>query len=71
VRLAEHLQEPFLLRHVVVPLRRRDPDLGVQRDGTDGFFFQVHDAQLEEKARGSRIFEDLGALHPEVEIRHA
>jgi hypothetical protein len=71
VRFAEYLQKSFLLRRVVVALRRRDPDLGVQRNGAYGFFFQVLDAQLEEEARNGRIFKDLGALHPEVEVRHA
>jgi hypothetical protein len=47
-RLAEQLQEPFLLRRVVVSLRRRDPDLGVESDGADGLFFQIIDAQLEQ-----------------------
>jgi hypothetical protein len=70
VRLAEYLQKPFLFRRVVVPLRRRDSDLGIQRNGTDGFFFQVLDAQLEEEARNGGIFENFGALHPEVEVRH-
>ena len=71
VRLAEQLQEPFLLRRVVVPLRRRDPDLGVQRHGAYGLLFQVLDAQLEEEARNGRVFENLGALYPEIQVRHA
>jgi hypothetical protein len=70
VRLAENLQEPFLLRRLVVALRRSDPDLSVQRNATDGLPFQVLDAQLEDEARGGRILEDFGALHPEVEVRH-
>jgi hypothetical protein len=70
VRRAENLQEPLLLRRVVVPLRRRDPDLGVQRNGAYGFFFQVLDAQLEEEARNGGIFENLGTLYPEIQVRH-
>jgi hypothetical protein len=54
-----------------VALRRSDPDLGVQRDGTYRLPFQVLDAQLEEEARSGRVFENLGPLHPEVEVRHA
>jgi hypothetical protein len=66
VRLAEHLQKPFLLRRFIVPLRRRDPDLGVQRDGADGLSVQVLDAQLEQEAGNGRILEDLGALYPKA-----
>jgi hypothetical protein len=68
--LAEHLQEPFLLRRVVVPLRRRDPDLGVESDGAYGLFSRVLDAQLEEEARNGGEGQHLGVRHLEVQIRH-
>jgi hypothetical protein len=66
VRLAENLQEPFLLRRVVVPPRRRNPDLGVQSNGADGFFFQVLDTQLKEEARNSGKLENFGTLYLEM-----
>jgi hypothetical protein len=70
VRLAEYLEKPFLLCRVVVPLRRRDPDLGGKRDGADGFFSQVLDAQLEEEAWNGGKLKDLGAFYPETQVRH-
>jgi hypothetical protein len=70
VRFAEYLKKLFLLRHVVVSLRRRDPNLGIEGDGADGFFFQVLDAQLEEEARNSGILENFGTLYPEIQVRH-
>ena len=68
--LAEYLEKPFLLRRIVVPLRRRDPDLGAKRDGADGFFSQVLDAQLEEDARDGGKRESFGALYREIQVRH-
>ena len=70
MRLAEYLQKPFLLRRVVVPLRCRDPDLGVESDGADGFFFQVLDAQLEEEAWNGGKLENFGPLYPEIQVRN-
>jgi hypothetical protein len=70
VWLAKQFQEPLLLRRVIVPLRRRDPNLGVQRDRADGLFFQVLDTQLEQKTRDGGILENFGAFYPEIQIRH-
>jgi hypothetical protein len=70
VRFAEYLEKPFLLRRFVVPLRRRDPDLGVESDRADGFLSQVLDAQLEEEARNGGILDSFGTLYPEIQVRH-
>jgi hypothetical protein len=70
VRLAEYLEKPFLLRRFVVPLRRRDSNLGAEGDGTDGLFFQVFEAQLEEEARNGGKFENIGILYREIQVRH-
>jgi hypothetical protein len=70
VRFAEYLKKLFLLRHVVVSLRRRDQNLGIESDGADGLFFQVLDAQLKEEARNSGILENFGTLYPEIQVRH-
>jgi hypothetical protein len=53
-----------------VPLRRRDPDLGVESDGADGFFFQIRDTQLEEEARNSSKPENFGTLYTKIQVRH-
>jgi hypothetical protein len=65
-RLAEQLSEAVLLHRVVVPLPRRDPDLGIQGHGPDGLVLQVLDAQLERQARNGRELLDLGALDAEI-----
>jgi hypothetical protein len=70
VRLAEQLEEPILLRRVVVTPRDGEPDLGVQRDGSDGLFSQVLDAQLEEEGRDGGELQNLSALYTKVQIRH-
>ena len=70
VRFAKNFQQPFLLRRLIVPLRRRDPDLGVQSNGADGFFFQVLDTQLEQEARNGGELENFGTLYPEIKVRH-
>src|SRR5215211_2490543 len=69
-RLAEQLQEPLLLRSLVVPLGGRDTNLGVQGDGADRLIFQILDTQLEQEARDGGEFSDFGALYPELQIRH-
>jgi hypothetical protein len=66
VRLAEYLEKPLLLRRVVVPLRRRDPDLRAKRDGADRFFSQVLNAQLEEEAGTGGKSESFGTLYGEI-----
>jgi hypothetical protein len=66
VRLAEQLEEPILLRRVVVTPRDGEPDLGVQRDGPDGLFSQVRDAQFEDKGWNGGELENLDALYTKV-----
>src|SRR5215216_1389808 len=69
-RLAEQLQEPLLLRNLVVSFGRRDTNLRVQGDGADRLIFQVLDTQLEEEARDGGELGDFGTLYPELQVRH-